>query len=192
MEKYFSQLRPMERRLAVAVAVVVLLILNGWFIWPHFSDWGKLQSRLTNAKIKLQLYQATIAQTPAYEAQVKTLENGGGSLASEDQAVNFVRTIQTQSTLSHVQIARMYQQPPRTNDAFFISQVQNVSVIADDQQLVDFLYKLGSGSSMIRVSDLELQPDRERQHLNANMKLVASYQKSVASKNLKSATVKAK
>ena len=32
MEKYFSQLRPNERRLAVGVAVVVLLILNGWFI----------------------------------------------------------------------------------------------------------------------------------------------------------------
>jgi hypothetical protein len=67
-----------------------------------------------------------------------------------------------------------------TNDAFFIEQVQNISVVATDQQLVDFLYKLGSGASMIRVRDLELQPDGPRQHLNANIRLVASYQKNPA------------
>ena len=47
--------------------------------------------------------------------------------------------------------------------------MQNINVIADDEQLVDFLYKLGSGASMIRVRDLELQPDTaapasQRQH----------------------------
>ena len=30
---------------------------------------------------------------------------------------------------------------------------------ATDEQLVDFLYKLGSDASMVRVRDLELQPD---------------------------------
>ncbi len=42
---------------------------------------------------------------------------------------------------------------------------------------MDFLYKLGSGASMIRVRDLELQPDPPRQRLSANIRLVASYQK---------------
>ena len=36
MKKYFSQLRPLERRLAVAVLVVVIVVLNAWLIWPHF------------------------------------------------------------------------------------------------------------------------------------------------------------
>jgi hypothetical protein len=57
---------------------------------------------------------------------------------------------------------------------------------------VDFLYKLGSGASMIRVRDLELQPDAPHQHLNGNIRLVASYQKNPAAGNLKPATVKAK
>ena len=43
MKKYFSQLRPLERRLAVGVLVILFLVLNGVFIWPHFSDWGRLQ-----------------------------------------------------------------------------------------------------------------------------------------------------
>jgi hypothetical protein len=33
---------------------------------------------------------------------------------------------------------------------------------------------------MIRVRDLELQPDTPRLHLNANIRLVASYQKNPA------------
>ena len=80
----------------------------------------------------------------------------------------------------------------RTNDAFFVEQIQNIVVLANDRQLVDFLYKLGSGASAIRVRDLELQPDAPRQNLNANIRLVASYQKNAAPANLKPATAKAK
>ena len=65
----------------------------------------------------------------------------------------------------------------RTNDAFFVEQIQNINVTATDEQLVDFLYKLGSDASMIRVRDLELQPDPPHQKLNANIRLVASYQR---------------
>ena len=42
MKKYFAQLRPLERRLAIGVLVVVFLVLNYVFVWPHFSDWGNL------------------------------------------------------------------------------------------------------------------------------------------------------
>ena len=78
-----------------------------------------------------------------------------------------------------------------TNDAFFVEQIQNINVTATDDQLVDFLYKLGSDVSMIRVLDLELQPDPPRLKLNANIKLVASYQKN-APANLKTTTANAK
>jgi hypothetical protein len=56
---------------------------------------------------------------------------------------------------------------------------------------VDFLYKLGSGASMVRVLDLELQPDAAHQNLNASIRLVASYQKNAPANNLKTATAKA-
>jgi Tfp pilus assembly protein PilO len=180
VKKYFAHLRPLERRLAVGVLVVVIVVLNAWLIWPHFEDWSKLKTRLNDARAKLADYQTTIAQATNYQAQVKSLEGQGEFVALEDQAINFMRTIQAQAETSGVGQPNYSRSTMHTNDAFFIEEVQNISVAATDQQLVDFLYKLGSGASMIRVRDLELQPDGPRQHLNANIQLVASYQKNPA------------
>jgi len=177
MKKYFAHLRPLERRLAVGAVVVLILVLNFVFIWPHFSDWSKLKARLKNAHDTLASYQAAIAQATNYQAQVKSLEGEGEYVPLEDQAINFMKTIQAQAEASGVGRANYSRSIMHTNDAFFVEQVQNINVVATDQQLVDFLYKLGSGASMIRVRDLELQPDGPRLHLNANIRLVASYQK---------------
>ena len=46
-----------------------------------------------------------------------------------------------------------------------------------EKPLVDFLYNLGSGNSLIRVRGLSLRPDPPRQLLAANITLIASYQK---------------
>ncbi len=177
VKKYFAQLRPLERRLAVGVLVIVLLVLNFVYVWPHRSDWGNWERRLDDARRKLALYNITIAQTDTYQNQVKGLESEGAVIALEDQAINLMRTIQSQSQASGVRIISPSRAITHTNDAFFIEQVQNIVVAADDKGLVDFLYKLGSGASMTRVRDLELQADAPRQNLNANIQLVASYQK---------------
>lgn len=177
MKKYFAQLRPMERRLVVGVAVVLVLVLNAVFIWPHFADWGKLRDRLDAAHRQLKLYQTTVAQTPALQAEVKKNESAGEFVAPEDMDINFMRVIQAQTTQSGVQLQTTSRQITRTGDAFFVEQVVNIRVKATEDQLVDFLYQLGSGSSMIRVRDLTLQPDPPHQQLFADIRLVASYQK---------------
>ena len=182
MNTYFSQLRPMERRMVVGVGVLFLIVLNWWFIWPHFGDWSSLQGRLDDAGRKLKLYQTAIAMKPELEKQVQTYESDGGFVPQEDQGINFIRTIQSQAIQSGVSIVNTSRQLTHTNDAFFIEQVQNISVSATDEQLVDFLYKLGSGASMIRVRDLDLQPDPSHMKLAANIMLVASYQKNPNSK----------
>ena len=191
MKKYFAQLRPMERRLVVGVAVVLVLVLNAVFIWPHFADWGNLRHRLDAAHTKLTTYKQMIAQIPALTADVKKFESEGEFVAPEDQGINFMRTIQAQSAQSGVAIINTSRQITHTNDAFFVEQVENINVLATEDQLVDFLYKLGSGASMIRVRDLELQPDQPRQRLNANIRLVASYTKSPPPAD-KNSTAKAK
>jgi len=193
MKKYFLQLRPLERRLAVGGFVALIVVLNWWLVWPYFSDWSKLRGQLDDAQKKLKLYQETVAQIPDYQAKVKTFESQGEIVPPDDQAINFTRAIQSQSSASGVVIVNTSRQLTRTNDAFFVEQIQNIIVTANDGQLVDFLYKLGSGASMIRVRDLELQPDTAHQHLTANIRLVASYQKNPAAPaGSKSATAKAK
>jgi type II secretory pathway component PulM len=177
MKKYLSQLRPLERRLVVGVAVVLIVVLNAVYVWPHFSDWDNLKGRMATARRDLARDQNVIADAAKYEPQVKALEKEGAFVALEDQAINFMRTVQQQASQTGVGILNTSRQMSRTNDAFFIEQVQNITVVATDAQLVDFLYKLGSGPSMIRVRDLELQPDASHLHLNANIQLIASYQK---------------
>ena len=191
MKKFFAQLRPLERRLAVGVLVVLILVLNRVFIWPHYGDWSNLHNRLDGAQKKLKLYQTTILLTPNYEAQVKHFETQGEFVAPEDQSINFLRTIQSQAMVSGVGMVNPGRMVTRTNDAFFVQQIQNINVTATDDQLVDFLYKLGSDAAMIRVIDLELQPDPPHQKLNANIRLVASYQRN-APASLKTSTAKDK
>jgi Tfp pilus assembly protein PilO len=192
MKKYFAHLRPMERRLVVGVAVVLLIVLNAVFIWPHFKDWGDLHDRLDEAHRKLKLYQEATTQIPALQKQVNNFKSAGEFVAPEDQAINLMRTIQAQAAVSGFGIQNYSRSLMRTNDAFFVEQVQNINVTATEEQLVDFLYKLGSGASMIRVRDLELQPDPPRQRLIANIKLVASYQKNPTAAPAKPSTAKAK
>ena len=194
MKKYFAQLRPLERRLAVGVLVILIIVLNWVFIWPHFSDWKNLQSRQNNARASLQLYQTTISQSANYEALVKKFASQGESVAPEDQAINMMQTINSQSAQSGVSIANYSHSTTRTNE-FFTEQTQNITVTATDAQLVDFLYKLGNDASMVRVIDLELQPDVPKLHLTAQIRLVASYQKNpkpAPANNLKSTTATAK
>jgi hypothetical protein len=191
MKKYFEQLNPMERRLVVGVAVVLLLVLNFVFIWPHFDDWGKLSRRMNEAHRKLELYQTATNKIPALQADVHKYETAGEFVPAEDQSINFMRIIQSQSAQSHVNIINNSRQSTRSSDPFFVEQEQNLNVMATEDCLVDFLYKLGSGASMIRVRDLEMQPDAPHQRLSANIRLVASYQKNPASP-AKPSTAKAK
>src|ERR1700761_1560798 len=104
MQKYFSQLRPMERRLVIGVLVVVFLVVNAWQVWPHFSDWGKLRQRLDDAHRKLKLYQAAAQQIPDLTKQVKKFESQGEFVTPENQNIDFMRTVQGQAAASGVGI----------------------------------------------------------------------------------------
>lgn len=192
MNKYLSQLRPMERRLVVGVAVVVLVVLNYVFIWPHFSDWGNYRHRLEGATLKLKNYRDAVARISSLKERIAVYENQGEFVPPEDQGISFMRTIQSQATQSGVQLQSSGRTGTSTTDPYFIEQTETINALATEASLVDFLYKLGSGSSMIRVRDLALQPDPPHQRLLADIRLVASYQKNPAASAAKNATAKAK
>jgi len=179
MKGYWDNLRPFEKRVVVGVAAMVFLVLNVWFVFPHFSDWGTVQGRMAKARKNLAAFQLEIGQMPHYKANIASLENSGLAVPPENQAVEFSRTILAQQAQSGVSITTAQKPTTRTNE-FFLELTERISVQSAEPQLVDFLYNLGSSNSLIRVRDLGLRPDAPRYQLSANVTLVASYQKNPA------------
>jgi len=183
MKGYWNNLRPFEKRVFVGVTALVFIVFNAWFVIPHFSDWNQMKIRMAAAQKKLNSYQSEVAQTNKYAAEVKILEGEGLSVPPEEQSVQFLRAVQSQAQQSDVGITSFSRQTFRTNQ-FFLEASLSISAISGEAQLVDFLYNLGSGNSLIRVRDFTLRPDAPHQKLNSNIKLVASYQKKPAARGV--------
>lgn len=176
MKKHFDSLQPLEKRVVVGVGVVFFVVLNFWFVFPHFSDWGNVQGRMSRAQQNLAKFQAGIAEKPAIEKLIRELGEEGLNVEPQDQGNQFGRAVQKQAGESGVAILTTSKLQVRTNQ-FFLELTQNVGVQSREQELVDFLYNLGSTNSLIRVRDMSLHPDPSRQQLALNVKLVASFQK---------------
>lgn len=178
MNNYFSKLNPSERRFVVVVALVVFLVINIFWVWPHFSDWGVIRGRLNKATTTMGTFNAMFEKTNALAKDVDQMQRAGGNVPPEDQAVSFLRTIQSQAAKSGVLVGGTGRLITRTN-AFFMEQIQTITVESEEGPLVDFLYNLGAGDSLVRVRDLSVHPNPQRQKLQANLTLIASFQKNV-------------
>jgi Tfp pilus assembly protein PilO len=191
MKKYLENLRPLERRLVIGVVVVVVVVLNWAFVWPHFSDFSNYERRLNGARSTLARYQAATVKIPDLKQQLAKDQQQGDVVAQEDQSIDLMRTIQSQASGCGFGIQNFSRSLMTTNQ-FFVEQQQNITVQAPEAELVDFLYQLGNSPAMIRVRDLSLQPDPPHQRLSADIRLVASYQKNSLISAAPKETAKAK
>lgn len=176
-------LKPMERRLIIAIALIVFVLFNVWWVWPHFKDWNVAQGKITETRAKLERYQKETAELPAIEKRLKSIE--GDELAGvmpADQSVHFRRTIEQMAMQNRVFVSSWGNITPTRGgvlgtNQFFEELNLPIQATAVEKDLVTFIYKLSSGGSSIRVRDLTLNPG---QGLNvaSSMTLVASYQKS--------------
>jgi hypothetical protein len=173
-------LRPGERRLVVIVAITVFILLNAFFVWPRFGEGTRLKNRMKTAENTLFQYQREVEKTAEYQRKLLELEKAGASVASEDQALKLSQTVLAQAALSGVQIVT-YTPTPRTSTGGktnqFFDEQSGILTIAptEEKALVDFLYNLGIGGSMIRVFTMTLTHDPPRQKLQGSVTLVASY-----------------
>ena len=104
------------------------------------------------------------------------MQKEGLDVAAEEQSFQFANAINAQAGQSSVSLVSNGKINTQTNQ-FFLEKTQSISVQSGEDELVDFLYNLGGGNSLIRVRDLTVRPDPPRQRLVANVTLVASYQK---------------
>jgi Tfp pilus assembly protein PilO len=198
MSSYLDKLnlRPGERRLVVGIVVVIFIVLNVLLVWPHFSDWAKVRNDLAKAQSNLVVYNKKIAQAKGpngFEGQLKKLEGEGEAVVAEEQEIQLIRTVQSKVAENKVTVTD-YGKVAKSNNTqntneFFEEQSLPITVNAGEKELVDFLLNVGSGSSMIRVRDLDLRPvDQNRYRLQGRITLSANYQKKVAAKPAAPAT----
>jgi len=177
MKKYWESLRPFEKRVVAGVTTGLFVVFNLWFVLPHFSDLARMKNRMEDAQRLLRIRETAIAQKPMYEQEIKKLQSEGLDVPAADQALQFQRTVSDEEMRVGVNPISTGRIITKTNE-FFLEQMQTINVQSGEQPLVDFLFNLGSGNSLIRVRDLVLHPDPQtRQQLAGAIKLVASYQK---------------
>jgi len=181
MKGYWDQLRPLEKRLVVGVAAVLFIILNAAFVVPYFSEWERVKVRMAKAQQTLNMFQTNITQKPRIQAEVIKLEGEGPPVKTEDQSSELERTILTQATTLGIVPGPSGKITSRPTQ-FFVELSKNLSVPqCKEQQLIDFLYNLGAGNSLIRVRGLTLKAvEPAHEQLNASVTLVTSYQKNPA------------
>jgi len=176
-------LRPQERRLVVMAVAVLAVVLHFWFVQPYFREWGQVKGELDKARRTLKTYQAEIAHTNEYEAKRLKLEIQGSSLPAEQQAqanilIGRIQAVADQSKLSVGSMSPLGRSRTGKTNEFFEEQTISLTVNpSGPQELVDFLYAIGSGDLLVRVKELSVNPDASQTKLMGSMKLVASFQK---------------
>ena len=174
-------LRPGERRLVVVVSLIVFAVLYLMFVWPQFKEWGRLKHQKVDFETSIQRFQKEINLVPAYQKQLAELKKKGVQVADEKQALEMQRRVTSLAAMHNVQLNSY--SPSRHSasssggktNQFFEEQSGTINVLADEDNLVQFLYALSSGDSLIRVRSMTLNPDAPHMKLMANITLVASY-----------------
>jgi hypothetical protein len=155
---YWSNLRPFEKRVVVGFGALFFIVLNFLFVIPHFSDLAAVHERMGDAQRKLARYQNEFAKTNDYAAGLRKFEGENSDVPAEEQSMQFANAVNIQAGQSGVQIPSRGHINTQTNQ-FFLEKTISLGVQAGEQQLVDFLYNLGSGNSQVRVRDLSVRPD---------------------------------
>lgn len=183
MSSFVSQLnlRPGERRLLFIVLAVVFVVVNAVFVWPRFGEWETLQRELENVRTKRAEYRKEIDRTSGYQRQINELEAQDSAVVPEQRALDLLRIVQERAQRASVVITQTRAagagRSAASTNSFFDEQAITVGVNTGAAELIEFLYSIGAGDSMIRVRDMDLRPDRPQYQLVGNITLVASYQK---------------
>lgn len=177
-------LQPQERRMVLAAIVVMALLVNYWFVWPYFKEYSEVTRALEETQRVQARYLSETTKTNSYSQRLRDLQSKGGQVATDDAANLLQQTINKAAASAGVQINSLIPSTVsargangQTNQFFDDIQV-TVSLVAGEPELLDFLYELGAGDSMVRVRDVSnLRLDPSQTKLTATLTLVASIQK---------------
>ncbi|MGZ4961406.1 MAG: hypothetical protein ACXWKG_03130 [Limisphaerales bacterium] len=191
MKKNFLEklnLRPHERRVVIVVAVIVFVVLNAWFVWPHFRDASNALATINKGRLDWTNHYEKIQKDirpGGTKAQIDALmkEQGSGANLEGSREIQLQRKVQEKAPQYGITVLS-YTDTPTTaynmgkTNAFFEERSLRISVQCGESNLVNFLYDIGNDSSMIRVRELALKPaDQNRYRLNGTILLSANFPK---------------
>lgn len=174
-------LRPQEKRLVVLATAALFVVLNLWFVWPHFKDLRKVRSEIAQHEKTLKTYQTELAHTNEFQTRLAQLEQQGTAVVPEDRYNTLIATIQNKTREYGVNSRNITPAPKtargKTNE-FFEEQTLTVDLNpTGPEELIRFLESVAADELAIRVRELDLRPDPSQTRLQGSMKLVASFQK---------------
>ena len=164
-----------ERRLVMFVLVVLICAL-AWMVWGMIPDPGATRQKITKADQDLERFQGEIDKTDEYNRRVSDLEGMGSAVVLKEQGLDMRKIINRLTAVTGVQVSRLGRTTSKTNE-FFIEKSIKIDFSSKESDIVKFLWELGGSDSMVRVSDMQIQPDKNRYRLDGWMNLTASYQK---------------
>jgi len=178
-------LRPQERRLVAVIGLVVFVVVNVVWVWPHFGDWTLYKNKQEHARRTYETYRREIGRTNSYAVKLRELENMGQSVVPEEQELNLVIRVDAEARSKGLYVMNL---SPRQSGAtqtnrFFEEQDVQLHATSDNEQLINFLVGLTSTNSLIRVKDMMIKPaDATLFKLDEAITLVASYQRKTPAK----------
>lgn len=180
-----------ERRLVVAILVVLFIVLQWWFVFPEFKKWGELKAAMARADATIHKYEPEVAKFDEYKKTAARLEGERAQLPnSYDVGVTLLRVVQGQAakcSLGGLSFTHVQPRPARGNE-FFEEQGYTVNFASTgDKELLDFLVAVSADDSLIRVRELSVRPDPTGMKLMGSVTVMASYQKAAATTRAPSA-----
>jgi Tfp pilus assembly protein PilO len=154
-------LRPQERRLVVIVALVVFILLNMWFVFPFFGEWGKVQNDIAKDTATLERYNKEIARKAQYDRKQRDLEQTGSEMLNSEN--DFSRIVTAQAANAGLTLTDQRALPSsgigtKTNQ-FFQEQSISVQFNSGEKEIVDFLVGIAAQNAMIRVRQMTVRPE---------------------------------
>jgi len=166
-----------ERRVVMFVAVVLIGVL-AWMAFDMIPKPEQTNFKINKINRDLKNWKVERFKVDSYNKQINELEGMSSAVVQEEQEVDMSRTINKLEASSGINVSRQGRVNTETNN-FFIEKSMRIDFSGKENQIVDFLWKLGESESLVRVSEMRVRPDKNRYKLEGWMELTASYQKNV-------------
>jgi type II secretory pathway component PulM len=171
------QLRPQERRLLVLGAAILFVVLNLWFVWPHYGELGRVQNQIRERERTLETFRTELDRRDGYLAQLQALEMDGVGVLDRDKDLTLLSTVQTELARSGISHSGINTASGGTSE-FFEQRTLSVNLNpTSPEALVRFLLSLATNQVVLRVKELDLKPDGTKTKLSGSVRIVASFQR---------------